>query len=275
MNRYLQGNQQLWEEWADINYRSKHYDVAGFKAGPAPLDEMVLEGVGDVAGKSLLHLQCHFGKDTLRLAMLGAKVTGIDFSSKAIAFARGLASEMEIPAEFIETNLYDLPSVLDAQFDVVFTSYGVLSWLPDLQRWSEIIARFLKPGGVFFIAETHPTMTIFDNDDPKELCAKFSYFHGPEPIIFEPKTGNYADADAVVTQTEYCFQHDMAEIVNSLLRVGLRLEYLREYPYAVWKAFPFLVQDERGYWHMPEGYPPIPLTFTLRAIMESTPPRNG
>jgi SAM-dependent methyltransferase len=269
MDDYVRGNQQLWEEWADINFRSASYDVSGFKASPDALRPLIREGVGDVAGKSLLHLQCHFGKDTLRWALLGATVTGIDFSAKAIAYAQQLATEMHIPATFVQADLYDLPQVLQdqhEQFDVVFTSDGVLGWLPDLERWGEIVGLFLKPGGVFFIYEAHPTLMIFDDAQPAELRVKYPYFHRPEPLVFAPHVGTYADPNAVVTQTEYAWQHSLADIVNPLLRARLRLDYLREYPQVSWQALPFLVPDAQGDWRLPPEYPLLPLSFALRAV---------
>lgn len=268
MDRYLRCNQQLWDEWADINFQSALYDVANFTAHPTPLHQLEIDGVGDVVGKSLLHLQCHFGKDTLRLALMGAQVTGIDFSEKAIGYARELASAMGIPARFIQTDIYDLPNVLDEQFDVIFTSYGVLCWLPDLDRWGQIVGRYLKPGGVFFIIEAHPTLYMFDDNDPTELRVKYPYFNQPEPIVIEPHIGNYADPTAPVTHAEYSWQHSVSEIVNSLLAAGLRLEYLREYPHVIWQAFPFLVTDDGEYWRLPAEYPGIPLSFAIRAIKE-------
>jgi SAM-dependent methyltransferase len=271
MDPYVRGNQQLWEEWADINFHSPFYDVAGFKASPDSLSSPIRDGVGDVAGKSLLHLQCHFGKDTLRWALAGATVTGIDFSAKAIAYAQQLATEMRIPATFIQTDLYDLPQVLHKPFDVVFTSDGVLGWLPDLDRWGEIIGRFLKPGGIFFIVEAHPTLMIFDDTQPTELRVKYPYFHQPEPLVFTPHVGTYADPNAVVTQTEYAWQHSMADIINPLLRAGLRLEYLQEFPYVTWQALPFLVQDAEGYWRLPSEYPQLPLSFAIRAVKGEIP----
>jgi SAM-dependent methyltransferase len=263
---YLRANQQLWEEWADINFRSSSYDVANFKATPDALRPLIREGVGDVAGKSLLHLQCHFGKDTLRWALLGATVTGIDFSAKAIAYAQQLATEMSIPATFIQTDLYALPQVLHEQFDVVFTSDGVLGWLPDLERWGEIVGMFLKPGGVFFLLDAHPTLLIFDDTQPVELRVKYPYFHQPEPLVFAPHVGTYADPNAVVTKTEYAWQHSLADIVNPLLRAGLRLDYLREYSYVSWQALSFLVSDADGDWRLPPEYPSLPLSFALRAV---------
>jgi SAM-dependent methyltransferase len=267
MDRYTKGNLQLWEEWTDINFHSTSYDVAGFKTAGDTFDPIILEGVGDVAGKSLLHLQCHFGMNNLTWAQLGATVTGIDFSPKAIAYARQLAADMHIPATFIQTDLYDLPQVLDGQFDVIFTSWGVLEWLPDLEKWGEIIGRYLKPGGVFYIIEVHPTLMIFDDSEPKELRVKYPYFHDPEPLIFEPKQGNYADSNAVVTQTVYSWQHSLAEIINALLVGGLRLDFLREYPFVTWKVLPFLVEGEEEYGcRLPPEYPKLPLSFAIRAI---------
>ncbi|MBA3825355.1 MAG: class I SAM-dependent methyltransferase [Ktedonobacterales bacterium] len=265
MDPYIKGNQELWNEWADINYHSDFYDVAGFVAHPINFPEggIIRAGVGDVAGKSLLHLQCHFGKDTLRFALLGAHVTGIDFSEQAIGYARELANRMQLPATFIQTALYDLPQHLTEQFDVVFTSQGVLGWLPDLQRWGQIVAQFLKPGGTFFILEGHPTMLMFD-EESAELRLKYSYFHSDDPIVIEPHSGNYADPTATVTHREYSWQHSMADIVNALLTHGLQIEYLREYPFMGWQGFPALVQQD-GEWSMPADQPQLPLSFAIRA----------
>jgi 2-polyprenyl-3-methyl-5-hydroxy-6-metoxy-1,4-benzoquinol methylase len=156
MNPFVRLNRELWDEWADINYASPFYDVEGFKRAPPPLDPVITDGLGALAGRSLLHLQCHFGMDTLRLARLGATVTGVDFSPKAIAYARRLAAETATPATFIESDIYELSTNLTEKFDVVFTSYGVLSWLPDLRTWGQLIARHLKPGGLFSSPRSTP-----------------------------------------------------------------------------------------------------------------------
>ena len=263
---YIQGNKELWNEWADINYHSASYDVPGFMAqrDVFPEGDIVREGVGDVAGKSLLHLQCHFGKDTLRFALLGAQVTGIDFSERAITYARDLATQMQLPTTFIQSDLYELPQHLKGQFDVVFTSHGVLGWLPDLERWGAIVAQFLKPGGIFFIVEGHPTMYLFD-DETTDLRVKYTYFYSDEPIITAPHVGNYADPNAQITHPEYGWQHSMADIVNALLSHGLQIEYLREYPFMSWQGFPALIADDHGNWTMPPDQPQLPLSFAIRA----------
>lgn len=262
MNPYVGKNRELWDEWAEINYRSAFYDVAGFKTSPDPLDAEVRAGIGDLAGTSVLHLQCHFGMDTLRLARLARHVVGVDFSPRAIEKARALSAEVGIPARFVESDVYEL--ALDERFDLVFTSYGVLGWLPDLERWAEVVARHLAPGGRFFLIEGHPTMWMFDGE-ADDLVLRFPYFRQREPIVLPPAQGNYADPTATVTKTEYSWPHDLGEIVNALIGAGLRLDELREYTHVVWRAFPFLVEEAPGRFVMPPGKPQLPLMFSLRA----------
>jgi SAM-dependent methyltransferase len=264
MDRYVRLNRELWEEWTEINYRSPFYDVEQFIAEPPPLDDLVRAGLGDLTGQRVLHLQCHFGLDTLRIAQQAAEVTGVDFSPRAIGYARELAQRMAIRATFVESDIYDLANQLTGEFDLVFTSYGVLAWLPDLARWGEVIARFLRRGGTFFIAEAHPTMWIFDSD-VMDLVGKYSYFPDPEPLVLPPGVGNYADPTATVTKSEHVFAHSFEDIFQALHGAGLQIEDLREHAYVVWKAFPFLVEDRPRRWVMPPGKPAIPLMFSLRA----------
>jgi len=259
----VRANRELWDAWTDINVRSAFYDVAGFKAAPTarPLDPVVQAGLGDVAGKRVLHLQCHFGMDTLRLALAGADVTGVDFSPKAIACARSLAEELGIVAHFVESDLYALD--LATEHDLVFSSWGVLSWLPDLRAWGQLIARHLRPGGTFFLAEAHPTGMLFEPDGDR-LQLHYPYFATPEPIAIT-NTGNYADRSAQVTATEYAFVHSLETIVMSLLDAGLRLDELREHEHVPWQAFPFMIERGPQEWVLPPGRPSLPLGFSLRA----------
>src|SRR5438067_5957834 len=184
MDDHTSANRANWDAWAAINAASANYDVAGFKAGKLSLNRIEREELGDVAGKSLLHLQCHFGLDSLSWARLGAAVTGVDFSDKAIALARSLSEETGIPATFVQSNIYDLADNLTGQFDIVFTSYGVLWWLPDLAGWAKVVSHFLKPGGTFLLVEAHPIASMFDPDDPSELKVKYPYFPSREPLKF-------------------------------------------------------------------------------------------
>ncbi|HEX7555045.1 MAG TPA: class I SAM-dependent methyltransferase, partial [Leptolinea sp.] len=164
MDKELIENQKLWNEWTNINARSKLYRLEAFKQGENKLDAVVRAEVGNVANKRLLHIQCHFGMDTLSWARLGAEVTGADFSPKAITLAQNLSQELQIPSRFICCNIYDLPSHLDEQFDIVYATYGVLAWLPNLPRWMEIVTRFVKPGGFLYLADGHPFTWVFDEN---------------------------------------------------------------------------------------------------------------
>src|SRR5690349_4103733 len=161
-------NERLWDAWTKVHAEGEFYDVAGFREGGVRIRPYEIEALGDVTGKSLLHLQCHFGLDTLSWARLGATVTGVDFSEDAIAYARTLAAELDIPATFVCSDIYHLPEALDGQFDIVFTSYGVLSYLGDLGAWGQVIAHFLKPGGTFYIVEFHPFAESFEEVPPPD-----------------------------------------------------------------------------------------------------------
>lgn len=263
----IEANRHLWNGWADLHVTSEYYDVEGFVADPAarPFDPIVRGVVGEIAGKRALHLQCHFGMDTLRLAMMGASVTGVDFSHKAIAAARALADRAGVDATFVEAEVGALPeSIPRGAFDVVFTSYGVLSWLPDLEPWAATIASRLAPGGVFCIIEIHPTLWMFDEERMEPpLTMRYPYF-GKEPLRFD-EHGSYAVPDGDFDGESYSWPHDFEDIVGSLIGQGLVVESLREYPVIAWKHIPFMVRSEEGMWRFPPEMPDVPLMFSLTA----------
>jgi len=266
MNKYIDSNLGLWEKLTAVNVKSRMYDVEGFKQGKTALKELELAELGDVKGRSLLHLQCHFGLDTMSWARLGAEVTGVDFSPTAIKTARTLAEEINIKADFINCNLYDLPQLLDRQFDIVYTSYGVLCWLPDLTEWGKLIARYLKPGGTFYIVEMHPLLNIFNNETTEEkLEAKLSYFHSPEPTKWTSDC-SYADGDKFEQQPSYEWTHSLSDIVNALTSNGLRIEFLHEFPFCVYAHFPWLEKHSDGWFYMPKGMAQVPMTFSIKAV---------
>jgi SAM-dependent methyltransferase len=268
MDEYLKTNQETWDTWTRYHLGSKFYDIEGFKAGTTTLDPIVLAGPGDVTGKSLLHLQCHFGLDTLKWARRGAIVTGINFSEEGIKAARALAAKVGIPANFIQCNLYDLPQHLTGQFDVVFTSHGVLAWLPDLERWAQVIAHFLKPGGIFYIVEAHPVALLFDeNREDREFRLLYPYFQGTEPLRIE-ENGCYAVPEASIRSVTYVWIHPLSEIIGSLLRAGLRITAFEEYPFVAWAVFPWLERGPERYWQLPDGRKSIPLMFSLKATKD-------
>lgn len=263
MDKYSEKNKKLWNELTPIHERSAFYDVEGFKRGKCTLKSIELEEVGDVSGKFLLHLQCHFGLDTLSWARLGATATGVDLAEASVTLARSLSRETGIKADFICSDIYDLPNVLKGEFDIVFTSWGVLPWLSDLKRWAEIIARFLKPDGIFYMVEGHPFITVFDDsEDATELEVIHSYFHKPEPTKWEWQ-GSYADGNARVLHPSYEWSHSIGDVINSLIQAGLRIEYIHEFPVICWQALPFMEESKPGSWRLKGDR--IPLTFSLKA----------
>ncbi|HUP28144.1 MAG TPA: class I SAM-dependent methyltransferase [Chloroflexia bacterium] len=263
-NQYIESNRKLWDRWTELHEHSEMYDLANFKPDGSRLGRVEREEVGDVIGRSLLHLQCHFGLDTLSLAGLGASATGVDFSGKAITLARSLSTRLGVPATFVLSDVYDLPGNLRGQFDIVFTSHGVLWWLPDLARWARVVAHFLKPGGTFVVVDSHPFASVFDNDHPSDLVVKHGYFSSPEPQRFEVQ-GSYAAADPGPPAVEYGWTHSMSEIVSSIITAGLHIESLREFPFQSWRMFPFMEQRDDGCWRLPSGMPDMPLMFSLKA----------
>jgi len=268
MSEYTQANRKLWNAWTKIHENSDFYDNAGFLAGRNTLKSIEIEELGAVRGKSLLHLQCHFGQDTLSWARLGAKVTGVDLSDEAIQLAQSLAAALKLEARFICSNIYELNQALSEQFDIVFTSYGVLAWLDDLTRWADIIARHLKPGGTFYIVEIHPfTDTLNDWDTAGEpLSLAYPYFHPAEPFTYDAET-SYAEPDAKHTEpiTNYQWSHSLGEILNALIAVGLQIQFLHEFPMTVFQHIP-VMEERDGWWRLPEGMPELPFLFSLKAV---------
>ncbi len=264
----IRENNALWDGWTAVHAASAFYDLDAFRQGGVRLADYEIAEIGDVAGRDLLHLQCHFGIDTLSWARLGARVTGADFSSPAIELARSLADELGFPeARFVCSDLYDLPAALEGTFDIVYTSRGVLGWLPDIRRWAAVVAHFLRPGGTFYITEIHPVANAFENEGvaPGELRLAYPYWEHADPLVF-PVHGSYADPTAEVAATvENGWDHGLGEVVTALIEAGLRIESLREYPFVAWKL-DFLVEGGAGY-RLPDGVSgELPLFFSIRAI---------
>lgn len=267
MHDYLKNSQEDWEFWSAINKKSRLYDVEGFKAGKMSLQTIESEELGDVAGKSLLHLQCRLGLETLSWARLGAQVTGVDFADVAIDNARSLSHEVGLNANFICSDIYDLKSKSNESFDIIYTAYGVLFWLPDLQNWADIIAHFLKPGGTFYIVEYHPFANIFSEDSPTDLRAYAPYFHTrfsyketlsqPSEILASPAM-EYRAAETI-------WSYSLGEVINALIMAGLSLEFIHEFPYMFLKRFAALKQGEDGLWRWEDPKNHIPLLFSLKA----------
>jgi SAM-dependent methyltransferase len=258
--KYFVDNQNSWNSRVSIHKDSAFYDVVGFKSGRNVLNDIELNEVGDVRGQSMLHLQCHFGLDTMSWSRLGAKTTGVDFSDEAIRLAKDLCRDQNLDAQFICCNIYDLKEHLTKTYDIIFTSYGVIGWLPDLNKWAEIINHFLNPGGFFYMVEFHPVLWMFD-DDFKEFA--YSYFK--DGVIEIDQEGTYADKDAKLLFKEYSWNHSLSEVFKALMKQGLDIDLFSEYDYSPYNCFPNMIEKSdrkfyiRGFEHK------LPMVYSIRA----------
>jgi len=266
-------NLAMWDESVDIHYGSDFYGVERFKAGETTLEELERPEMGSVDGKTLLHLQCHFGMDTLSWAREGATVTGLDFSPAAIEAARRLSTESGVPGRFVESELYDAPNVLDEKFDIVYTGIGAICWLPDIRGWAKVVSHFLKPGGIFYILEGHPMMWTLDDDTPEEpMHIRWPYFETDQPQNPEgwENTEDYAQTGKKLKNTRtYNWGHGLGEIVTALIDAGLRIEFLHEHMECAWQAYPWMVEGDDKMWRVPNYPERLPLMWSLRAVKEA------
>ncbi len=229
---YLNINRKSWNERTEAHMKSDFYDLEGFLNGANSLNSIELDLLGDVAGKRILHLQCHFGQDSISLSRMGAEVCGVDLSDVAIDKARELATQCGTSTRFICSDLYDLPKLLSEQFDVVFSSYGTIGWLPNLDRWAEVVSTFLKPGGHFVFAEFHPVLWMFDDNFEKIV---YPYLNtGP---ITETQSGTYAAKDADLSLKTVTWNHGLSEVISSVLKHGLSVKAFREFDYSPYDCF--------------------------------------
>jgi len=261
-NQLFTENKELWEKRTDEHLGSEFYGVEEFIKGKTSLNRFELELVGDVKNKSLLHLQCHFGQDTLSFARLGASVTGVDFTSSAIDAARKLNDKIGTNASFHCCNVYDTRQHVKDRFDLVFTSYGTIGWLPDLKPWAEVISASLNSGGHFVIVDFHPVMWMLDEDYSN---MKYSYFN--DEVITTESTGTYTgNRNLHSPMKENGWNHPLSDIIGSLLSMGLRLEIVREYDGSPYNCFPGMKQHQDGLWRFEKWGKALPLVYGLRFI---------
>ncbi len=256
------GNKIHWDELAEVHAES--YDYEELVKGGHVMDHIQIGEIGEVRNKSLLHLQCHIGTDTLSWARLGADVTGVDISPVSLRVAQSLAKKAGLSARFIESSVYDLPDKLDGTFDIVYTSIGVLCWLSDLSAWAGIIRRYLKPGGFFYMMESHPFLWVFD-DESDGLTVRYPYFHGEAPNEWPADYPDYSDSDYIVKSPSWEWQWSMGDILNALIENDLEIDFLHEHSVIPWKALLCMIKGDNGFWRLPEGMDNLPLMFSLRA----------
>jgi SAM-dependent methyltransferase len=260
---WLRLNRAAWDERVPLHVRSAFYDNETFVAGRSSLRQFEIDEVGDVEGKTLLHLQCHFGQDTLSWARRGARATGLDFSPPAIEEARRLAEATGLDAEFVVADVYDAVAALDGRtFDVVVTGLGALIWLPDVARWASICADLLADGGLLYVAESHPFIETLDDD---RLEVVEPYFR-PEGHRWET-AGSYVDEGAPTAHNAtWEWTHPIGEVVSAVIDAGLRLLFLHEHPMTLWRRFPFLERHGDGTYHLPAELPSLPLLYSFSAV---------
>lgn len=257
---YVSANKKWWNNVASIHLHSKLYDLQGFKKGKSTLESIEQEELPDVKGKTLLHLMCHFGMDTLSWARKGAITTGADISDRSIKIAKKLSGEINTPATFACCDIYDLHKVLNKKFDIVFTSYGVLCWVSSIIKWAKVIDHFLKPGGTFYIVELHPFTNILSYD----FKIEHKYFKkGPDE---DDSEGTYADWNAPIKGSTYLWNYTISDVINALVGIGLKIEFVHEFPFTMYDQFPgFMEQNEKGQYVLKNKNIQIPLLFSLKA----------
>ena len=239
---YLEINRRSWNERTKVHIDSDFYDNKTFLEGRNSLNQIELDILGDISGKSILHLQCHFGQDTISLTRLGAKATGVDLSDEAIQKARELAEQTGSDARFINCDVYSLPDYLEGQFDLVFSTYGTIGWLPDIDQWARVVSHFLKPQGELLLVEFHPVVWMFDDD-----FEKVAYKYTNSDPIQETESGSYTDNEAPIHTELVSWNHGLGEVVTACVNTGMEIELLKEYDYSPYNCFPNMIEKKAGH----------------------------
>lgn len=251
---YIHLNREAWNERTKVHVNSTFYDVEGFLNGQSSLKEIELSEVGDVCGKKLLHLQCHFGMDTLSWARQGAQVTGVDLSSESIRFANDLKQKASLDAEFICSDVYEFEHQTSTIYDIVYVSYGALNWLPDINRWARVVARSLKPGGHLHLIEFHPVFDLFSGDP---------YFDSQDPIITEE--GTYTENCEGSMSKMVTWSRSIGDVVNALISQGMTMNHLHEFPFSPHNCSEDFEEKEKGRYYWKNTKYPIPITYSIKA----------
>ena len=271
MDESLRLNRASWDERAPAHAASPDYGIDRYLNDPSFIGDIVrfdLPRLGDVAGLTGVHLQCHIGTDTISLARLGARMTGLDFSVASLAEARRLAEATAEAVEFVQAEVYDAPRVLGrGAFDFVFTGIGAICWLPSIRRWAEVVAELLAPGGWLFMREGHPMLWTLEERDQRMLVVDYPYFERSEPSVFDDG-GTYVETRAKFeTTVTHNWNHGLGEIVTALLDAGMELKMLVEHDSVPWEALPGQMErTEAGEWRLADRPWRLPHSYTLRAL---------
>ena len=263
IDNYIEINRQSWNDKVETHLKSAFYDHENFLKGKSSLKDIEIELLSDIKDKTILHLQCHFGQDTISMSRLGAEVTGVDLSEKAIEAAELIVKDTQGNAKFICCDIYDLPNHLQSQFDIVFTSYGTIIWLPDLDKWAKVVSKFLKPGGSFVFVDFHPVVWMFD-DEFKNIA--YNYFNSE--AIIEEVSGTYADKNADIQDKSVTWNHSLSEVIQSLIKNGLTIKDFQEYDYSPYNCFNGTVEVEPDKFRIEHLGDKIPMVYSILATKE-------
>jgi 2-polyprenyl-3-methyl-5-hydroxy-6-metoxy-1,4-benzoquinol methylase len=267
MDDFFATNRRNWDERVPIHLRDNTgtYQIDAFLAGADTLYPIEASEIGDVSGKRLLHLQCHIGLDTLSLARRGAHATGLDFSPSAIEAARELARRTGMATRFVEGNVYDAATLAPEPFDIVYSTWGTVTWLPDVVRWAQMIAGALAPGGFFYLADDHPAAQMLEQIDGALVATYPWQTPADSPLMFEANTSYAGDRTELANIKSYQWIHPLSEILSALLDAGLSIEMLHEHDRLPWKPFAMMVTAGGGLYRLPPTVPAVPLALSLRA----------
>jgi len=254
LNKAFTVNKTTWNKKAAIHFESEFYDKEAFAKAKNSLNSYELKALGDVKGKSILHLQCHFGQDSLSWVHKGAIVTGVDISDEALVIANQLSKELNLPAQFFCCNVLDTSQYVKEQFDIVFTSYGTIGWLPDLKPWAQMIAERLKPGGIFYIVDFHPIAWMYDYTVTPPVM---KYHYAQDEVIYEEYQGTYGDEKSTMISKEYEWNHSLSEVVQSLISAGLQITLLAEHDGSPYDVFPNMELNDDGLYYLKDGLYPM------------------
>ena len=266
---YFAQNRRNWDDRAAIHYRDEAggYRLKEFLAGADNLHDIEHDEIGDVRGLRIAHLQCHFGIDTLCLARRGASCVGLDFSPVAIRQARELQEKTVLDAAFVEGNVYDARSLIDGLFDMVYVTWGAIGWLPDISGWARVVASLVKEGGRLYLLEGHPSLMVLDETTP-ELRPRYDWRTPVDrPLTMTEELTYTGDTEKIANPVTHEWIHPLSDVLNAVIGAGLRIDALNEHEQLAWQFAPVMVPVEgrRRMWVLPDGFPRLPLAFSLQA----------
>jgi SAM-dependent methyltransferase len=269
MSDFTAANRLNWNDRAKLHASDPTgmYSIAEVIAGGDALHTIEAGEIGDIAGKRLVHLQCHIGTDTVSLAHRGALVTGLDFSPEAMAAARDLAERAGRRIRFVESDLYDAPNALGETYDIAYVTWGAINWLPDIFRWAKVVADVLVPGGFLYLAESHPSALCLEEVEGR-IVAKYGWRTPIErPLVFDDATTYTGDPRPVAHPRTYEWIHPLSDIVSAVTAAGLTVEWLHEHELLPYRLFPKMVPaTEPRLFRLPDDEPRLPLSFSLKAV---------